>query len=56
MTDRLPAAFAIDHGTATTAAALIAHVDGGRIGDSVIDGDRDPPMRVRSEGERAVRQ
>lgn len=28
MNDRLPAAFAIDHGTATTAAALIAHVDG----------------------------
>jgi len=26
--DRLPAAFAIDHGTASTAAALLAHVDG----------------------------
>ena len=28
MNDRLPAAFAIDHGTASTSAALIAHVDG----------------------------
>ena len=28
MNDRRPSAFAIDHGTATTAAALIAHVDG----------------------------
>lgn len=28
MTERLPAAFAIDHGTASTTAALIAHVDG----------------------------